>query len=236
MSIKRLQKFNKNLIGRDFIVGDIHGCYSLLMEKLNEINFDTEKDRLFSVGDLIDRGKENEDCLELIYQKWFFPVIGNHELLMLGGVFLGEYALWFKNGGNWILGDSFGGNDIEMYAKDINLLLPLAIEITDGEKTFGIVHAEPSCDWNSIRSFCDKNYDIVDLLLEKDNFGKKEMKTFKQITWGRTRFKTKHTKKIKNIDSVYVGHTITFEATDLGNVRYIDTGSYKTGNITIEQF
>lgn len=34
-----------------FVAGDIHGCYSLLMQKLDEHNFDN--DLLISVGDLI---------------------------------------------------------------------------------------------------------------------------------------------------------------------------------------
>ncbi len=35
-------------------------------EKLETIGFDTKKDLLISVGDLVDRGTENVECLELI--------------------------------------------------------------------------------------------------------------------------------------------------------------------------
>lgn len=36
-----------------FVVGDIHGAYSLLMEKLKEIKFNFISDLLISVGDLV---------------------------------------------------------------------------------------------------------------------------------------------------------------------------------------
>ena len=36
-----------------YVVGDIHGAYSLLKEKLESINFDYSKDLLIAVGDLV---------------------------------------------------------------------------------------------------------------------------------------------------------------------------------------
>ena len=43
-----------NRKGRDFIVGDLHGCVDALRYLLREIAFDPASDRLFSVGDLVD--------------------------------------------------------------------------------------------------------------------------------------------------------------------------------------
>ncbi len=43
-----------------WVVGDLHGCYTNLMNKLDTIGFDNKKDLLISVGDLVDRGAENE--------------------------------------------------------------------------------------------------------------------------------------------------------------------------------
>lgn len=231
---KRLQTFTKNEQGRDFVVGDIHGCYTLLMNKLADIAFDFEKDRLFSVGDLIDRGPENEKCLGLIYENWFFPVIGNHELLMMNAVFNQKTPLWFHNGGEWILKSDLFGEDIELYAQELDLLLPFAIEITNGEKTIGIVHAEPSHDWKIIRDFCNKEYKVKNILKGK-TLDKKDAITFYRMTWGRTRHKINKTENINNIDQVIVGHTINFNPLNLGNVRYIDTGGFCTDKITIEE-
>ncbi|MCW8994392.1 MAG: protein phosphatase, partial [Psychromonas sp.] len=49
--------YQQNDQGRDFFVGDIHGKYGLLMLALSNVNFNANVDRLFSVGDLIDRGE-----------------------------------------------------------------------------------------------------------------------------------------------------------------------------------
>ncbi len=232
--VNRLQTFTKNKQGRDFVVGDIHGCYTKLMQKLDEINFDFKKDRLFSVGDLIDRGPENEQCLELIYENWFFPVMGNHELLMMNAIFNRKSALWFRNGGQWILTSDLLTDEIALYAQEINLLVPFAIEITDGEKKIGIVHAEPSHDWNIVRDFCQKEYDVKDIL-KGHTINKREAITFYRMTWGRTRHKINIQTVVKNIDQVIVGHTINENPINLGNVRYIDTGCFYTDNITVEE-
>lgn len=77
--IKRLKK---NTVGTDYFVGDIHGCYDLLMNRLAEIKFDTKKDRLISVGDLVDRGPDSIKCLGLLNETWFHAVMGNHEEMM----------------------------------------------------------------------------------------------------------------------------------------------------------
>src|SRR3546814_1255791 len=57
------QLLPSNDIGRDFIVGDLHGCLDLLQAELTRIEFDRSKDRLFSVGDLVDRGPDSMGCL-----------------------------------------------------------------------------------------------------------------------------------------------------------------------------
>ncbi len=50
-----IQYFEKNNVGDDFVVGDIHCQFNQLNRQLYEIGFDPKKDRLFAVGDLIDR-------------------------------------------------------------------------------------------------------------------------------------------------------------------------------------
>lgn len=72
-----------NLEGRDFIVGDLHGCFDELAKLLSYVEFNPHQDRLFSTGDLIDRGPRSLDCLNLLKKKWFYPVLGNHEDIFL---------------------------------------------------------------------------------------------------------------------------------------------------------
>jgi serine/threonine protein phosphatase 1 len=79
-SVLRLEK-NKN--GRDFVCGDIHGCFSYLEERLIEIGFSKNSYRLFCVGDLIDRGPESGMAADYIEMPWFYSVLGNHEEMFL---------------------------------------------------------------------------------------------------------------------------------------------------------
>lgn len=72
-----------NLHGRDFVVGDIHGMATALRQALDRVGFDPTVDRLFCVGDLVDRGPEPLACLELLREPWFFATLGNHERMLL---------------------------------------------------------------------------------------------------------------------------------------------------------
>ena len=82
--IKRLglDLFDK---GRVFVVGDVHGCLDLLMRGLDQINFNTSRDTLLSVGDLIDRGPRSFDALRLLSVIGVMepPVIVNIEPVMI---------------------------------------------------------------------------------------------------------------------------------------------------------
>ena len=93
-----------NKQGSDYIFGDLHGCLDLLLEKMDEVGFNKGIDRLFSVGDLIDRGPKSIECLRLVKESWFYPVQGNHEDMMVSAVLNGDNPdLWLINGGEWSL-------------------------------------------------------------------------------------------------------------------------------------
>ena len=112
-----------------WVVGDLHGCYTNLMNKLDTIGFDNKKDLLISVGDLVDRGAENVECLELITFPWFRAVRGNHEHMML-------------NGGGWFFNLDY---DKEILAKALAHKaeeLPLIIELVSKDKKYVICHAD----------------------------------------------------------------------------------------------
>jgi hypothetical protein len=82
-SQKFIKKVNANFEGRDFLIGDLHGCFDELIKLLHFVKFDPSRDRLFSTGDLIDRGPKSYDCLALTKKEWFHPVLGNHEDLLM---------------------------------------------------------------------------------------------------------------------------------------------------------
>ncbi|MHB1641444.1 MAG: metallophosphoesterase [Acidithiobacillus sp.] len=70
-------------------MGDLHGCVEHLRVLLRYVGFDESTDRLFSVGDLVDRGPDSPGALELLkethagVQPWFYPVMGNHDAMLL---------------------------------------------------------------------------------------------------------------------------------------------------------
>lgn len=72
-----------NQIGRDFVVGDLHGCFDLLDRLLDHVRFDPACDRLFSVGDLIDRGPDSLRSLGFLGAPWFYAMKGTREHMLL---------------------------------------------------------------------------------------------------------------------------------------------------------
>ena len=231
--MSKIKTFQKNKTGKDYVVGDIHGCHKLLMKKLHKMSFDFKNDRLFSVGDLIDRGPENEACLNLIYENWFFPVMGNHEVFMFDAIANKRDTMWLQNGGMWAVFSDLYIYEKDFWAQEISNLIPYAIEIEDGNKKIGIVHAEPTDDWNDVVDFCNKNYSLLDIT--NDNVPEKDNKIFIDMTWSRKRIKNNIKNKVKNINKVFVGHTIVKRHKKLGNVHYIDSGAFTTGRITIKK-
>lgn len=140
-----------NTVGRDFIVGDLHGCLDLLHIELDRLAFDRAVDRLFSVGDLTDRGPDSMGCLRLLREPWFYAVRGNHEDMLLDHVsqVIEPYAsssasaLFFRNGGGWIC-DLAGPSKSELYRELLPRVraLPYVITVGNGAKRFHVVHAE----------------------------------------------------------------------------------------------
>lgn len=125
-----------------WVVGDLHGCYTRLMSELHRVDFDPAQDLLISVGDLIDRGTENVECLELLQMPWFRAVVGNHELLMLDALSPdGNVNNWLMNGGQWFF---MLDADQEILARALVELvrrLPYIIELNTGQETIVIAHA-----------------------------------------------------------------------------------------------
>lgn len=134
-----------NTLGRDFVMGDLHGEVGQLRQRLADVGFDGRVDRLFSVGDLIDRGEDSLAALQLLQEPWFFAVLGNHERMMLAHLLEPEKpSLWLENGGDWHT--SVERMQLSALAEQVRRL-PLIRIVGEGVSRFQIVHAElPDAD------------------------------------------------------------------------------------------
>ncbi|WP_343675473.1 metallophosphoesterase [Paraburkholderia heleia] len=211
-----VQHHAANLAGRDFVVGDLHGCVEALRYLLREVEFDTARDRLFSVGDLVDRG-EREQCeqaLALLDKPWFYAVLGNHEDALCA-VAEGRMPRnrWYGIGGGWA--QSVPDAELVHYAQRLRQL-PLARVVGEGEKRFNIIHAEFFGD---------------DAALDSGQF---DSDVRERMLWGRdlvlgTGDPTRH-----GLSLTFCGHTPVREVRQIGAQVFIDTGAFITeGRLTM---
>jgi serine/threonine protein phosphatase 1 len=206
----------RNLVGKDYVVGDIHGQLDAFNHALKAVGFNQQVDRCFSVGDLIDRGKDSLACLELVFEDWFFATLGNHEAMAITA--LGpspsdnDLAHWIDNGADWLLSEN--AKEVSILMREAARYLPLAREVDLGNYRVGICHAEPPENWEWVRHSAQAHSE--------------------KLTWGRTRFKYGLDSNVSGIDAVVVGHSIMNNVTRLGNVVNIDTGAFTTtGKLTL---
>ena len=222
-----IQIYNEPDIGRLFVVGDIHGCYELLMAELDKVSFDFQRDWLISVGDLVDRGPQCVQCVELLNQPWFKAVRGNHEQMCIDGFADIHYAeIHFKdsNGGRWFyqLPRAQRADIVRQFEA-----LPLIIEITFKGRKYGFVHAQVDArnDWELFKQGVIRDEDYLGRSIAAG------------AIWGRERARAAldapDFARIAHVDAVYMGHTVMPQATLKHNCFFIDTGAFMTGVLTV---
>lgn len=200
-----------------WVVGDLHGCYTLLMGELDKVKFDPARDLLISVGDMVDRGAENVECLDLINQPWFRAVRGNHEQMMIDGLSAhGNVNHWMVNGGGWFFNLDY---DKERLAKALVHKageLPLIIELETGDKKVVICHADyPHSEYEF-----DKPVDA------------------ELVIWNRERVSDAQDGIVREITGAHLfifGHTPARQPLKYANQMYIDTGAVFGGRLTLLQ-
>ncbi|MCV9878627.1 metallophosphoesterase [Brenneria izbisi] len=197
-----------------FVVGDIHGCYQLLLDALNARKFDRQTDLLISVGDLIDRGPDSLACLALLDKPWFTAVCGNHEQMAREALNEGNRWLWARNGGSWYTGLSDVDKRLaaDLIAQTANL--PLIIDVNIASRNYVIAHADyPAEDYAFGRQ------------VDED-----------ELVWGRNRITRAMAGAGNNITGAHLfifGHTPLHKPLIFFNQLYIDTGAVFGGRLTL---
>lgn len=209
--LTRIHRYEINASGRDWVVGDIHGCFTALEGALERVGFDAARDRLFSVGDLVDRGPESVRTLEFLDQEWFQAVRGNHEQLLLDTDPEDRRAVhfWWANGGGWFFAES---DRVREQLRAALAPLPYVIEVETEFGTVGIVHADVPRN----QSWAEFSTSVL----------RGDPDVLETALWGRSRALGRVRSGVKGIERLYLGHTPVFEGMlSVGNVRCIDTGA-----------
>ena len=239
-----IRQLPSNKVGKDYVVGDLHGCFDLLNRLMEHVNFDESCDRLFSVGDLIDRGPDSIFCLGFLDEPWFYAVQGNHELMMLEP-FLNylnsgkvddfdriKNSGLFDFGGEWIE-EHYQSRTKTMSAEFTHYLkkvldLPVMLVVGENENRFHVIHAElviPS-HLNS-KQFVWLDSDIDQWLEEKSIH--KNIQDI--IYWGRTimtnpSIELNNTKIQPGLSTTFCGHTYSTRPRQVLSHLCLDTGGY----------
>lgn len=145
-----------NLKGNDYFVGDLHGEGRLLAAALQHLSFNWESDRLFAVGDLVDRGDSHEELFKaVIGQPNFYSVLGNHDIDCWAQIqtYLIEGAWPNFEGSEWLR--QLRMSDIARIQEFIRGL-PLAIKVTlSNGLRIGVVHADVPEELASFSALAD---------------------------------------------------------------------------------
>lgn len=203
----------RNTCGRDFVVGDLHGMFAVLERLLEAIHFEPAQDRLFSVGDLVDRGPDSPRALAYLDKPWFHAIRGNHEDILVKHCEAPDdhalYEQWMRNGGSWWK-DTTATVRRQLYHQLSRL--PLAMEVDTQRGLVGIVHADLPAehDWPA----------FVAALKGGDG------QAILTALWSRQRAKLwRIAARVPGVKDIYCGHTMVKTPRSAGNVHYIDTGA-----------
>jgi bis(5'-nucleosyl)-tetraphosphatase (symmetrical) len=147
----------------DYIIGDVQGCYESLIKLLSKIQFSKDKDRLFFLGDVVNRGADSLRTLRFIksLDENAEMVLGNHDFHLMA------CALSSKKPN---IKDTFSDILESKYKHElIDFLLSKPLIINHNEAT--LVHAGIPPNW-------DENLALSQSLKVQDNLQRSDVGGF----------------------------------------------------------
>lgn len=232
--MSKIQIINANKTGNDYICSDIHGHFDLLEQHLSNVNFNPNKDRLFCLGDLIDRSDESPQVLNYLSKPWFHSILGNHESMLIGVYENGSSnpsirQQWYSWGGSWA--EDLSDDELDVYYRAF-LKFPVGIELhlKSGLKV-GLIHANlpDKADWHT----------VINTLQEiPDDEISSHMHLLHEMLWQKASIFENYSiemDEVKNIDHVFHGHTIVDSIIVMENRTFMDLGSYNNNKIGFVQ-
>ena len=232
--------------GRDFVAGDVHGEFEKLERALERVGFEPGRDRLLSVGDLIDRGRDSDAALEWLETgRIAHAVRGNHEQMMIEA-FASSHdwadaecslaendpaGLWTYNGGGWWWRRERDTAEERRWMRAL-LALPYTMTVASAHGAVGIIHAQPvEATWKETVARC------------ADPAGQGRRARLRAV-WSRLRYGLCQREigergdewrgGCDDVRAIVTGHTPLDQPQWQANILNIDTGAFKPkGRMTL---
>ena len=228
--VKCCLRLPRNAEGRDFVVGDLHGHRSLFESELERLDFDPLRDRVLSVGDLIDRGPDSLATLSLIDEPWFHAVLGNHELMLLNylhayGSRLHSRKSYSSGSSEWV-GEAIAKNR-KTVARLADHLASLALSIhVEGDMPFNVAHADlpdvARCERAGDAATVSM-HDADDITCSRENIGAALKTDLTSLQFEQHSVQISPT-PLNGLPITYAGHSRVRDVTVHNSFVYIDQG------------
>jgi len=203
------------------VIGDIHGCFYTLRELFHKIQDEYLRAQVYTVGDLVDRGKYSLETMEYIKRKEIKFTPGNHDLMFShffespGSVFA---RTWIHNDhGPTLAAYEFEPDKVWEHIELINNM-PLVYNLDD----CFITHAGFSSYYKKvIPADFKKDLDALTPIIDNEHYNEHG------VMWNRD--------KLLNCGKLQVvGHTHDIEPRfdKRSNALYIDTGAFRGNKLS----
>ena len=147
----------------NYVIGDVQGCFLELSGLLKSFYFNEKKDKLWFVGDLINRGPDSLLTVEFLHsiRQSCNIVLGNHDLHFLS---IAEGLI--NPNKEDTLDELLASRHLSTYTewlRNQNILYYEKLESNNGLKTFIMTHAgiPPQWTWKQTRKFSEEIENIL---------------------------------------------------------------------------